>query len=188
MQVDKIPIQNYDQKINGLYRSNLKNRNLDKEIPQIQDPRQAALFIDRQRGADPEFEEKPTPSKTDSSGCFGILKVDLNALPLPAEFILRQQIMLYMPPMQIGGNHKHPQREIFLSLSDDVELHWIDKDGTTHTHKMKEGNQLFLFDVQPFVPHAIINLSKTAAAVILELTDTDEQHAELCPVLVNQRS
>lgn len=99
----------------------------------------------------------------------------MNELPLPADFLNHHQIMLSIPPMQIGGNHKHPRREIFLSLSDDVELHWIDQDGIAHINKMKEENQLYLFDVPPFVPHAIINLSQKSAAVLLELND-DYQH------------
>jgi hypothetical protein len=78
--------------------------------------------------------------------------------------------------MQFGGNHKHPRREIFIALSDDVELHWVDTDGITHIHKMKEKNQLYLFDVHPFVPHAIINKSQNSAAVILELADDDVHH------------
>lgn len=105
----------------------------------------------------------------------GLFKIDLNNLPLPSDFLNRHQVMIYIPPMQMGGNHTHPRREIFISLSDDLELHWVDEEGITHIIKMKEENQLYLFDVPPFVPHAIINLSPKSAAVLLELTD-DYQH------------
>ena len=55
-----------------LYRNNLKNREFDKEAPQILHPRRADVFIDTVRGANAKFEVKPTSSKTDSSGYFGI--------------------------------------------------------------------------------------------------------------------
>ena len=101
----------------------------------------------------------------------GLLKIDFINLPLPSDFLNHHQIMIYIPPMRFGGNHKHPRREIFVSLSDDVELHWVDEDGITHRNRMKEENQIYLFDVHPFVPHAIINLSQKSAAVISELAD-----------------
>jgi hypothetical protein len=33
-------------------------------------------------------------------------------------------------------------------------------DGILHQHKMQENDQLYLFDTHPFVPHAIVNVSK----------------------------
>lgn len=113
----------------------------------------------------------------------GLLKIDLNNLPLPLDFINHQQMMIYIPPRGFGGNHKHPRREIFICLSDEVELHWIDKEGALHINKMKEENQLYLFDAHPFVPHAIINLSQTASAVLLELADADQYNVEPYQVL-----
>ena len=112
-----------------------------------------------------------------------LLKIDLNNLPLPFDFLNYHQIMIYIPPTRFGGNHKHPRREIFISLSDDVELHWVDRDGITHINKMKEENQLYLFDVHPFVPHAIINLSQKSAAVLLELADDYQRDVEPYQVL-----
>ena len=108
----------------------------------------------------------------------GLLIVDLADLPLPSDFLNQHQILIYFPPMQFGGNHKHPRREIFFSLSDDVELHWIDQNGAKHVRKMKEENQIYIFDVQPFVPHAIVNLSKKSTAVVLELTDARQSGVE----------
>lgn len=113
----------------------------------------------------------------------GLLKIDLKKLPLPHDFSNHHQLMIYIPPMRFGGNHRHPRREIFISLSDNVELHWIDRDGKTHIYKMKENNQLYLFDVHPLVPHAIINLSQDSAAVLLELADADQHDVEPCTVL-----
>lgn len=105
----------------------------------------------------------------------GFIKIDLKNLPLPSDFLNHQQIVLSIPPKGIGGNHKHPRRELFISLSDNLELHWIDKEGIHHRNKMKEGNQFYLFDILPFVPHAIINVSQKVPAFLLEFAD-DLQH------------
>lgn len=117
----------------------------------------------------------------------GMLKIDLKDLPLPSDFLNRHQVMIYIPPMGFGGNHKHPRREVFISLSDDVELHWVDENGIIHINKMKEENQVYLFDVHPFVPHAIINLSQKSAAVLLELTDDYQHDVEPYEVLLEDK-
>lgn len=54
------------------YRNNLKNREFDKEAPQIFCPRRGAVLIDTDRALDKKSVAQPTPSKTDSSSCFGI--------------------------------------------------------------------------------------------------------------------
>lgn len=113
----------------------------------------------------------------------GMLKIDLNDFPFPSDFSKYQQVALYIPPMRRGGNHKHPRREVFVCLNEDVELHWVDENGHTHVNPMREGNQLYLFDVHPFVPHAIINLSSTSAAVVLEFADADQHDVEPCSVI-----
>ena len=113
----------------------------------------------------------------------GMLKVDLNTIPVPSDFFNRYQLMISIPPMRFGGNHKHPRREIFICLSDDVELHWVDEEGKTQVCKMKEDQQLYLFDVPPYVPHAIINLSLSAPAVILELAEEKQHDVEPCSIL-----
>lgn len=117
----------------------------------------------------------------------GILKINLDNLPLPVEFSNHQQTLIYIPPMQYGGNHKHPRREIFISLSNNVEVHWIDKNGTKYINKMREGNQIYMFDVHPFVPHAIVNLSKKSPAVISELTNVHQHDVESYIVYQNSQ-
>jgi hypothetical protein len=55
-----------------LYRNNLKNREFDKEAPQ-NFRSERAIIAGRQGASENEnFEEKPTQSKTDPSGCFDI--------------------------------------------------------------------------------------------------------------------
>ena len=59
-----------------------------------------------------------------------------------------------------------------------------DEGGVSELLQMKEENQLYLFDVHPFVPHPIINLSQKSAAVILELADDGVHHnVEPYPVM-----
>lgn len=121
------------------------------------------------------------PIQQDNNGKF--LKLDLNRLPLPPDFLNSRQMMIVIPPGEIGGNHKHPRREIFISLSDDLELHWIDEKGLTHRQKMKDKNQFYLFNIHPFVPHAVVNRSQSSDALLLELYDEEQFDVELFPVL-----
>ncbi len=55
-----------------VYRNNLKNREFDKKAPQNLDAEQATIAERQGAREHPNFEVKPTQSKTDSSGCFGI--------------------------------------------------------------------------------------------------------------------
>ena len=55
-----------------IYRNNLKNRAFDKEASQNSHLEQATIVRAQGASEDESFEKKPTPSKTDSSGCFGI--------------------------------------------------------------------------------------------------------------------
>ena len=64
----------------SLYRNNLKNREFDKEASQNLDPEPMTIAEGQGRVEDPNFEIKPTRSKTDSSSCFGI-----KASPIPSE-------------------------------------------------------------------------------------------------------
>ena len=55
-----------------LYRNNLKNREFDKEASQNSYLERATIVLHQGASEDEDFEKKPTPSKPDSSGCFGI--------------------------------------------------------------------------------------------------------------------
>src|SRR5580700_2353344 len=56
----------------GVYRNNLKNREFDKEASQNSHLERATIVRATAASEDEYFEKKPTLSKTDSSGCFGI--------------------------------------------------------------------------------------------------------------------
>lgn len=108
----------------------------------------------------------------------GILKIQLNSLPLPSEYVNYHPVLIYIPPLQYGGNHKHSHREMFISLSQDVEVHWIDENGMKQVNTMRENDEIYLFVIHPLVPHAIVNVSKESPAVILEWTDSSRHNAE----------
>jgi 5-formyltetrahydrofolate cyclo-ligase len=57
------------------YRNNLKNPEFDKEASQNSHLESATIVRAQGANEDENFEEKPTPSKTDSSSCFGIFHV-----------------------------------------------------------------------------------------------------------------
>lgn len=114
-------------------------------------------------------------------GSNGILKLHLDKLPSPSEF--SDPVMISIPPMQLGGNHKHLHRELFLSLDDFLELYWIDGYGCKHQHKMRENNQAWLFEIPSGVPHAIVNTSENSAGTVVEFADGPPQSVEYYPVL-----
>ena len=116
----------------------------------------------------------------------GLCKIDLSQIPLPDEFSEYQQIMIYLPPLTTGGNHRHPRRELFFSLNEELQLHWIDEKGILQIWPMKEKDQLYLFDVHPFVPHAIVNTSPQTGAVLLEITNEKQYGVEAYPVISNR--
>jgi uncharacterized RmlC-like cupin family protein len=112
----------------------------------------------------------------------GLLKIDLNVLPIPQDFMIYSSFFLTIPPLQYGGNHKHAHRELFISLDDHLELHWLDGEGKAFSHKMKEGNCIYLFNVHPFTPHALVNMSKMHSAAFLEFQDSEQKEIEHCIV------
>lgn len=108
----------------------------------------------------------------------GIMKLDLHNLSLPLDFLNLEQTLIFIPPLQFGGNHKHPRREIFICLSEDVEFQWIDKNDVKHIKTMKENGQIFIFDVHPFIPHAIVNMSTKSPALLLEFANARQNLVE----------
>ena len=59
--------------IKNIYRNNLKNRECGKKAPQNFDSERATIADRQGVSENRNFEEKPTPPKTDSSSCFGIV-------------------------------------------------------------------------------------------------------------------
>jgi len=66
------PWQKPEERPTRIHRNNLKNREFDKEAAQILESGVSDIVQEKGASEDPKFVAKPTPSKTDSSGCFGI--------------------------------------------------------------------------------------------------------------------
>jgi hypothetical protein len=64
-----------DRPLTALYPNNLKNREFGQEAPQIFCPARPAVFEDTVGARDEKCGGKPTPPKTDSSGCLGISNI-----------------------------------------------------------------------------------------------------------------
>ena len=102
----------------------------------------------------------------------GKLKVTiLQNLPLPGDFVPREQSIVDFEPGATGGNHKHPRTEIFYVHRGELSLYWTNGQGKTKKMKMgpsKNKNRLFV--IPPFVPHAVVNESEKPA-VLVELAN-----------------
>ena len=106
----------------------------------------------------------------------GLIKLDLNQLPIPKAFIY--QFVISFPPGIIGGNHKHQHEEIFFSTDENLEVHWINLNGEKEKAKFREGNSLFLFYIPTGVPHAVINTSSNSFAVLVEFANAERTGVE----------
>ncbi len=97
-----------------------------------------------------------------------VYRIDDTSVPVP--FPVLYKSLIYLPPRQIGGNHKHARMEAFLG-SAYLEFAWIDEQGKTHRVPMTKNSEPILFVVSPFVPHAVINTSDTEQATLFEFAD-----------------
>ncbi|CUI17070.1 hypothetical protein PNK_1458 [Candidatus Protochlamydia naegleriophila] len=112
-----------------------------------------------------------------------MIKIDFDHLPFPSDFSIQKHIAIWIPPLQKGGNHKHPRRELFVSFDKHLELHWIDQRGQKQMACMKEENQLYLFDIPPYVPHVVVNTSQVLPAMLIEFAGSEQHNVEPYQVL-----
>src|SRR5260221_197894 len=70
----------------------------------------------------------------------------------------------------LGGNHKHPGIEWFIGIGE-LELIWLDESGKKHTTHMNPNGQILLFEMPPFVPHAVKNISDAQRGMLIEFAD-----------------
>lgn len=97
-------------------------------------------------------------------------------------FELKEQTLLSIPGQQWGGNHRHPRMEAFFTLTDYVEIHWLDEQQQRHQEKMKTDTEYFLFLVLPWTPHVIINRS-AQPAILLEMANASQYQVEACSLI-----
>lgn len=96
-----------------------------------------------------------------------VFVLNTDDIPVNKELIKDTQIVNIGPGV-IAGNHKHSRIEWFVALGDLV-LIWIDEEGKQQeTHMNPEGG-LRLIEVPPYLPHAVVNRSKTEKGIIFEM-------------------
>jgi hypothetical protein len=125
-----------------------------------------------------------TPLKSPAliEGSNGKLKISLDEIMKSSDF--SNPTLISIPSMQVGGNHKHSHRELFLSLDDFLELHWVDSVGCKHQRKMRDSSTVWLFEIPPGIPHAVVNTSENLNGTLVEFADAEPLSVEYYPVYI----
>lgn len=97
-------------------------------------------------------------------------------IPVPKEKIKDQQIV-HLAPQSTGGNHKHQRTEWFIGIGDLV-LVWLDENGAKIQEHMNPNGQIKLFEIPPYLPHAVTNASKTERGILFEMADGKMENVE----------
>lgn len=95
--------------------------------------------------------------------------LNTNDIPVDKNLIKDQQIV-HFSPKSFGGNHKHPRTEWFVGIGD-LEFIWLDGNGKESRVHMNPNGQIFLIEVPPYLPHAVINRSDSRTGILFELAD-----------------
>lgn len=90
-------------------------------------------------------------------------------IPLDKAKVKDEQIV-YLAPNNAGGNHKHPRTEWFVGIGELIFI-WLDDVGKKHEEHMNPEGRLLLFEVSPFLPHAVANRSDDTAGILFEMAD-----------------
>ncbi|MEK7571010.1 MAG: hypothetical protein AAB553_01935 [Patescibacteria group bacterium] len=116
-----------------------------------------------------------TPTKKTKQGLWNLF---IEQVSLPEGFTPVTHSLVSIPPSEVGGNHKHPRREIFLAVTDGLVLVWKDETGKRE-EKMgpTEGHGLTLFSLPPYIPHAVVNRGKIPA-IMYEWADAKQHDVE----------
>lgn len=102
-------------------------------------------------------------------------------IPVDQELIADQQL-IYIPPLAIGGNHKHARTEWFIGIGDMV-FFWLDNHNQKFEKHMNPEGHLFLVQVPPFLPHAVKNVSKHNLGILFELANDKMTNPEKIQVI-----
>lgn len=97
-------------------------------------------------------------------------------IPVQKEIIKDQQIV-HLAPLSVGGNHKHPRTEWFIGIGD-LYFVWLDEDGARHEESMHPDGQIVLIEVPPYLPHAVVNKSKDKVGILFEMADEKMEKVE----------
>lgn len=102
-------------------------------------------------------------------------------IPVTQSKIKDEQIV-HLAPGSAGGNHKHPRTEWFIGIGE-LYFHWIDDEGNKKSEHMNPDGQNLLFEVPPFLPHAVENQSKEHFGILFEMADEKMENVEKVSVL-----
>ncbi len=97
-------------------------------------------------------------------------------LPINRDNIKDQQIV-HLAPQSVGGNHKHQRIEWFIGIGE-LYFVWLDEAGKRCEQHMHPEGKIFLIEVPPLLPHAVVNKSATQAGVLFELADGKMENVE----------
>ena len=103
----------------------------------------------------------------------GTWVLHLNEVTWQNEFAVKEASVITIPPQSAGGNHKHPRLEAFIALGKGLELIW-EEDGVFHKESMDATDQIHIFVMPAYVPHAVKNT--TDHEVSLYELASDKQH------------
>jgi hypothetical protein len=107
----------------------------------------------------------------------GVWVKDLNNETYP------EHSLVHFPPLQFGGNHKHPRIELFAALSEGLELIWLEN-ATKHTLIMKydHASELTFYQIPALLPHTVYN-STSIPAFLIEFASEPQHDVELIKII-----
>jgi len=122
-----------------------------------------------------KFEIKPKYKKEN-----GLYVIDIDSIKIP--FKVRERSVIYIPPNQFGGNHKHLRQEAFIGIGEGLELIWI-QNNKRNKEKMNSKGEIFLFIVPSYLGHAVVNNSKNESGILIEYASDFQKDVESCKII-----
>lgn len=105
----------------------------------------------------------------------GLYVIDIDNIKIP--FKIRERSVVYIPPNQFGGNHKHPRQEAFIGIGEGLEIVWM-QNNKKIKEKMNPKGEIFLFTIPSYLSHAVINKSKEDFGILVEYASDMQKDVE----------
>jgi len=110
----------------------------------------------------------------------GLYVLDIDSIEVP--FVVKEKSLVYFPPGELGGNHRHPRQEAFVGIGENLQFIWVEN-GETHNLEMNPDHQLQLIVVPANLEHAVFNRSKNQMAILLEFADGVQENVETVKIV-----
>ena len=107
----------------------------------------------------------------------GVVVVDFDGINIP--FKVKEKSLVYIPPAEKGGNHKHPRTEAFVGIGEGLKIIWKDENEKVIEKNMNSDGELLLFVIPANTPHVIINNSDKQFGILIEFADDVQHDVEL---------